>query len=856
MQAMTTDTTFDADDAFAELQETLDDAKEASKRLEELNALCPTDTIYQQIRGELLHCKDPDSATREEIKALTSQWYSRFDELSTREDELIDALAQHGHDVTGWLRETHIKPNLAHEDDPSLRARVDVILDQMNPVEKLVGEVGERVQQGASGYAGIDDDKALAHVDVLEGGQDGMDDVMECDRPVDEMRIFDDTADAQGIEEPVRSVSSGAHWVDGFRISPEIMATLKPHQTGAVLQALPRIAAKKGTLIAHAPGLGKTLTLLALFASWLDHQPQSRMLLLCPKSMLSPWVQEAMKWHAAKVLDVDTYAITQFDDIFLRKQMSMWTKHGGMLLLQADQYSRVLTLCGNFLTSDDILAVDEAHLLRSQNTQIYATIQASTTTRRVFLTGTPLQNALDEYYALIELLEPGLLGKTPADFRKRFGNVIDAGMHKDSTDAEVAASGRMTQIMRWQVNHVMHDRTAAILQVSIPDKTEFRISHMCEKYQPDANPIVERHRVHDASRDHKVFLMCELYKHISQTSNESVVVFSSRLENLQAACAALPGLMFTGQSNTDQRTQILSQFEQSGGVLYVSTKAGGLGINITCASRVILLDVSWNPVDDEQAVARCYRMGQTLPVIVYRFVAADSLEDRVYRTSVQKHMIATRILNEQDIQRTYTRTDLAHDDFEEPQPELTLKDLWPLDVPLTQLKAKLSSTVSVFTHEDKTLGDAQLSAADMNEALNEFHDLQSKTSRTLRPASSVDESAAQLVAVGQIMFQEPHAKEIVPAYTPHHRFTSDRDIIIDNAGPADECVVQYQRVDPACTRDDFLAANGLWQTILVSPVQGKIRIQSNSNGAFFFRMCCVVGGQRGPWSDVSSPVVV
>eukprot|EP00966_Prymnesium_polylepis_P075652 1754498-Prymnesium_polylepis.1 len=77
-----------------------------------------------------------------------------------------------------------------------------------------------------------------------------------------------------------------------------------------------------------------------------------------------------------------------------------------------------------------------------------------------------------------------------------------------------------------------------------------------------------------------------------------------------------------------------------GDILYIATKAGGVGLNITRASRVIVADISWNPVDDNQAVARCWRMGQQKPVFVYRLVADGTLEEGIYFDCVRKHKVA------------------------------------------------------------------------------------------------------------------------------------------------------------------------------------------------------------------------
>lgn len=647
------------EEAFAELQEIIEDQNGAEATAERLEKLSPGDADYDAIFDCHKNVDDPHAATKAELSELSRQWTERHEELNERLSELHDQLNEAGYDLREFYAEKLIKPKMRRlEKDPieqQMRKTVTELLNKLYPQEAdstSGAAVATFAPGGASGYAGITDAEELAEVDVLDPDAPAA----EGDLAPDKVTVYSEKLDTAETDISVAVDDSGAIWTGGFRIPKLMQVLLKTHQMDALMTALDALLGGcYGTLVAHGMGLGKSFTTLSILKVWTARFKDSRAIVICPKSMVNQWANELIRWE--HVIDIDSYTVNGGDDTISRT-LRPWFRHGGVVFVGHDQFKRSAEQFG--ITSKTIVVVDEAHLLKQKQTNLYQTIQAMESTRRIFLTGSPVQNNLGEFYSLIELLAPAILGATEGDFARLYANAIEHGMLKNATPAEVLECDKHIKALRWRVNYVVCEQSANILHDSIPPKHECCILHDCDTIASDSSVIKERHNVMAAARDCKVSTISFIIDTIHKNTDDNIVVFSTRNDLLKELHKHRPGHLYMGDMSIERRDKVLADFPAcDGDIIYMATKAGGVGINLTSANHVIVADISWNPVDDNQAVARCYRMGQTKEVWVYRMVADLTLEKGIYLLGIKKHLTASRIMDDSDVPRHFSKQDLA-----------------------------------------------------------------------------------------------------------------------------------------------------------------------------------------------------
>jgi SNF2 family DNA or RNA helicase len=408
-------------------------------------------------------------------------------------------------------------------------------------------------------------------------------------------------------------------------------------------------------------GLGKTLQTIAVL--------RGRVLVVCPRSVVYNWANEIARYRPSLSVTVH-----QGRDKPLAMADVTLTTYG---LLRSD----VDALAG---IAWDAVVLDEAQAIKNPDSQTARASLRLEAKSRIALTGTPVENRLEELFSIMRFLNPGVLGSR-ASFRATYSEPIDRG--------EANAAVRL----RTRVRPFLLRRTKGEVLTDLPPLTETVES--CE-LEPDERAvydavraatqkdIVERLRqggtvlaaleallrlrqaachsdlVPGQSRatSSKVERLVEMLEE-SRDDGHRALVFSqwtSLLDRVEPHLTEA-GLGFVRlDGSTRDREGVVSAFQAPSGppVMLVSLKAGGTGLNLTAADHVFLLDPWWNPAVEEQAEARAHRIGQERPVVVHRLIAKDTVEERIFALQEKKRRLADVAVGDGGGGASITRDDL------------------------------------------------------------------------------------------------------------------------------------------------------------------------------------------------------
>jgi hypothetical protein len=451
------------------------------------------------------------------------------------------------------------------------------------------------------------------------------------------------------------------------RLPPETLnATLRPYQERgfAWLQALGPL--ELGACLADDMGLGKTIQLIAHV---LARRPDAThpALVVCPTSVLGNWQREIARF--APTLSVVRHHGSERDIGAWRGADVVITSYG-LLVREVDRFTNLRW---------DVVALDEAQAIKNTDSQRARCARRLRAKHRVALSGTPVENRLDELWSIFEFLNPGILGGRSAFQREiaipieRFGNQDLAAtlrrgiapflMRRVKTDPAIITDlpdkierkdyCGLTPEQATLYQQVVDD-TLATLAAAEPIARRGRILAMLtalkqvcnhpSQYLGDKGPLDGRSR--------KLERFTELCESIVE-ADEKAIVFTQYREmgnRLQTHLGALLGQdvpFLHGGSPLEKRDEMVRAFQMDRDacpILLVSLRAGGTGLNLTAASHVIHYDRWWNPAVEDQATDRAYRIGQDKNVQVHKLVVQDTLEERIDTLLEEKRALAESVV--------------------------------------------------------------------------------------------------------------------------------------------------------------------------------------------------------------------
>ena len=436
--------------------------------------------------------------------------------------------------------------------------------------------------------------------------------------------------------------------VQGFDTLPNVVVpdgletTLRPYQRHGVNWLGFLKSAGLGGVLADDMGLGKTLqTICAL---------EKGSLVVCPTSVLPNWRAELARFRPS--LTVNAY-------------------HGpGRSLTDADitltTYA-LLRLDADALTAQEwrVVVLDEAQAIKNPDSQATRAAYRLKGGLKLAVTGTPLENRLEELWSLMHFTNPGLLGGR-SDFNAKYAEKIEAGSPEATQALRKRLAPFILRRLKKDVAPELPARTEAIRFVALEEKERAVYDAVHAATRADVVSLLEsggsvlkaleallrlrQAACHialvpgqQAKSSSKVEALVESLVNAAADGHRCLVFsqWTSMLNLIEPALKAAELSFSRLDGSTSNRGEVVEQFQSPSGptVLLMSLKAGGTGLTLTAADHVFLVDPWWNPQVEAQAADRVHRIGQDKPVFVYRLVAQGTVEERILQLQDKKRAL-------------------------------------------------------------------------------------------------------------------------------------------------------------------------------------------------------------------------
>lgn len=480
--------------------------------------------------------------------------------------------------------------------------------------------------------------------------------------------------------EQIRHELLNINGLNPLQPAPSFKLTLRSYQEMGLswLHFLGR--ARLGGCLADDMGLGKTVQVLAyldLKKFELQKETGFKSLLVCPRSLLEHWFQEAKKCAPRlKVVILRSSEVVHFESLF--DHYDLFLISYGLARLHVSTLQKY---------QFDLLALDEAQLIKNSGTQIAMAVNQLRGVQRLAISGTPIENHLGEIFSLFEFLNPGitnpillktmtsqqegsaqnfiltqfLKGIRPLVLRRlksevakelpeKLEQMLILPMFDQQENIYISLKNYYQEQLEQQTSQLLYEKSfflegllrlrqvschPLLLENSIVEQSGFKLhfDECGESSEASSNKfeyLIEKIKIL-VSSNHKAIVFSQF--------TSLLKLFRKVLDDLE-----IPYEYLDGQSQN--RMAIVANFQENQGVplLLAGIKTGGLGLNLTAADYCFILDPWWNPAIEQQAVDRIHRIGQDKVVNIYRIVSKNTVEEKMLQLKEKKQKIADQLM--------------------------------------------------------------------------------------------------------------------------------------------------------------------------------------------------------------------
>ena len=426
-----------------------------------------------------------------------------------------------------------------------------------------------------------------------------------------------------------------------------------------------------GGCLADDMGLGKTLQTLTFITHLIKKHPKSTHLIICPTSLIFNWENEIKKYAPQLNYHIYYGSERNKDDQHFNKYDVIITSYGTL----RNDIERFNQFAFHYVI------LDESQAIKNPTAKLTKAVQLIKAKNKLLLSGTPVQNNTFDLYAQFNFLNPGMLG-TMEFFRQQFANPIDK-------DGDSLASGQLQKL----IYPFMLRRTKEQVAKDLPARTEMTMyCEMGAEQRKIYNQFKEYYRKYllDKIKEEgmgksgiyilegltKLRQICdspallnedkrypnestkleELIREIEENVGQhKALVFSQFVGMLDLIRQQLNHRKIAyeyidGSVTAQNRQKAVENFQNNEQVkvFLISLKAGGVGLNLTAADYVYLVDPWWNPAVEQQAIDRTHRIGQTKKIFAYKMICKDSIEEKIIQLQDKKKAIAADIIKEEN----------------------------------------------------------------------------------------------------------------------------------------------------------------------------------------------------------------